>query len=82
MPMISIDGEEYDTDSLSDETKAQLGSLQFVDAEINRLRAQMAALQTARNAYGKALKESLTNGATMKNDEVSIEGLEPNLKFD
>jgi hypothetical protein len=48
-----------DTDSLSDETKAQLQSLQFVDTELQRLQAQSAVLQTARSAYAKALQASL-----------------------
>jgi hypothetical protein len=48
-----------DTDSLSDETKAQLQSLQFVDTELQRLQAQAAVLQTARSAYAKALQASL-----------------------
>ena len=44
MPTIKIDGKDYDTDDLSEETKAQLGSLQFVQAELGRLQAQAAAL--------------------------------------
>ena len=34
MPNIAIDGKEYDPDTLSNEAKAQLASLQFTDAEI------------------------------------------------
>jgi len=56
---IAIDNEIYDFANLSDEAKAQLASLQFVDAEIARLQAQMAALQTARNAYALALRQLL-----------------------
>lgn len=59
MPLVTIDEKEYDLDQLSDEAKAQLQSLQFVDAEIQRLKAQLAVLQTARMAYSKALKDSL-----------------------
>ncbi len=59
MPTIKIDDKEYDLDHLSDEAKAQLQSLQFVDAEIQRLNAQGAILQTARIAYAKALQEAL-----------------------
>ena len=62
MPIIKIDGKDYDTDDLSEETKAQLGSLQFVQSELARLQAQAAALQTAQIAYGKALKETLETG--------------------
>ena len=59
MATITIDGKEYDVESLSDETKAQLGSLQYVDSELARLQAKAAALQTARMAYGRALKQTL-----------------------
>lgn len=59
MAKITIDNTEYEFDSLSDEAKAQLSSLQFVDAEMERLKAQMAVLQTARMSYSRALKEAL-----------------------
>ena len=59
MPTITIDNQSYDLDTLSDEAKAQLQSLQFVDAELARLQAQMAVLQTARMAYAKALQAAL-----------------------
>jgi hypothetical protein len=59
MPMIKIDDKEYDLDQLSDEAKAHLGSMQFVDAELQRLTAQAAVLKTARVAYAKALNEAL-----------------------
>ena len=50
---------EYEIDDLSDEAKAQLGSLNFADAELARLTALVAAMQTARNTYAAALKEVL-----------------------
>ena len=56
---ITIDNKSYDLDSLSNDAKAQLASLQFVDAELARLQAQAAALQTARNTYAKALQAAL-----------------------
>ena len=59
MPTIKIDNKDYELDSLSDEAKAQLVMLQFVDAELQRLTAQTAILQTARMAYSKALNEAL-----------------------
>ena len=59
MPKITIDNQEYDLDHLSDEAKGQLQSLQFVDAELARLKAQIAVLQTARNAYSKGLQAAL-----------------------
>jgi type II secretory pathway component PulM len=59
MPSIKIDNKEYDVDSLSDECKAQLASIQFVEQELVRLQAKAAALQTAKAAYLQALKNSL-----------------------
>ena len=59
MPIIKIDDKDYDTESLSDEAKAQLQSLQFVDQELAKLQAQVAVLQTARIAYAKALNDAL-----------------------
>ena len=61
--MLNIDGHEYALDSLSDEAKAQLASLQFVEQELMRLQGQVAALQTARNAYLAALKAQLPPGS-------------------
>ena len=82
MAIITIDGKEYDSESLSDESKAQLGSLRYVDSELERLQAQAAALQTARIAYGRALKETLEEGKTSEVDEVNIEGLGDSIQFD
>lgn len=59
MAQITIDGKQYDTDKLSENAKAQVGSLQFVDQEIARAQAHLAVLQTARNAYAQALKQEL-----------------------
>ena len=59
MPNIKIDNKEYDLDTLSDECKAQLTSIQFVEQELARLQAKVAILQTAKAAYLKALQKSL-----------------------
>lgn len=59
MPIIRIDDKDYELDTLPDTAKAQLQSLQFVDAELQRLQAQTAVLQTARVAYFKALQAAL-----------------------
>ena len=68
MPIIKIDDKDYDFDQLSDNAKAQLTSLQFVDAELQRLNAQAAVLQTARMAYAKALNDALpANASTVLN---------------
>jgi len=59
MPQITIDNRSYDLDTLSPDARAQLQSLQFVDAELARLQAQASVLQTARVAYSKALQAAL-----------------------
>jgi cell division protein ZapA (FtsZ GTPase activity inhibitor) len=59
MTTITIDNQNYELETLSDEAKNQLVSLQFVDAELQRLNAQAAVLQTARVAYVNALKAAL-----------------------
>lgn len=63
MTMITIDEKEYETDEMSENALAQLASVQFVAAEVQRLQALLAAMQTAQNAYGKALQEELTVGS-------------------
>lgn len=61
MTTITIDDKEYDLDTLSEEAKAQLVSIQFVDQELQRVNAQAAVLQTARVAYSKALNDALND---------------------
>lgn len=67
MPLIKIDNQEYELDSLSDACKAQLGSIQIVDQELARLNSLAAALQTARAAYAQALKAALPPAAAPVN---------------
>ncbi len=59
MPTLKIDDTEYDLDSLSVEAKNSLQMLKIAEAEIQRLQAQLAIAQTARNAYANALKSAL-----------------------
>jgi Family of unknown function (DUF6447) len=59
MPNITIDDNEFDLDSLSNEAKSQLQMIQICDQELGRLNAQLAIAQTARMAYSKALQEAL-----------------------
>ena len=59
MKMIKINGIDHDFDALSDNAKAQLQCLQFVDAELTRLGMQTAVLKTARLGYANALNQAL-----------------------
>ena len=60
---ITINDKEYNLDDLSDNAKAQLGSLQVTDQEIIRLEQQLRIVQTARNAYAQALNAELPKDA-------------------
>ena len=59
MPKITIDDIEYNTEDLTENGKAQLASLQFLEVQMNKLKAEIAVYQTARNAYVTALKSEL-----------------------
>ena len=56
----TINDKEYDLDDLSETAKSQIVNIQVVDGEIGRLNQQLAIMQTARNAYGKALNDEIS----------------------
>ncbi len=58
-PSLTIDGKAYPLDSLTENAKAQLVSLDAVDRRIAAVQEELAILQTARIAYGNALKQEL-----------------------
>ena len=59
MPKITVDGVEYNTEDLSDNGKAQLASLQFLEVQMNKLQNEISVFQTAKAAYVAALKVEL-----------------------
>ena len=63
MPKITVDGIEYNTEDLSDNGKAQLASLQFLEVQMKKLQNEIAVFQTARAAYLAALKVELEKTA-------------------
>jgi len=66
MTTITIDNVEYAIDSLSEDARAQLVSLQFVDQKLAQLNAEAAAYQTARIGYANALNELLPKAEEKK----------------
>jgi hypothetical protein len=62
MAKATIDGTEYDTDTMSDEAKAQLQNVVFCDRKITDMKNEAAIIQTARNAYARNLSKLLGNG--------------------
>tara|TARA_B100000963_G_C22146360_1_gene459827 strand:+ start:154 stop:348 length:195 start_codon:yes stop_codon:yes gene_type:complete len=59
MPKITVDGIEYNTEDLTDNGKAQVASLQFLEAQMTKLRSEIAVYTTARNSYITLLKTEL-----------------------
>lgn len=59
MPKITVDDIEYNTEDLSENGKAQLASLQFLEAQMSKLKSEIAVYQTARTSYASALKDEL-----------------------
>ena len=57
MPKVTIDGQEYDADQLSESAKSQLASIQFADQKITQLQQELAL--ATRNAYFTVLKSEL-----------------------
>jgi len=54
---VTVDGVSYKVADLSEEARAQVNSLQFVDTQIADLQAKLAVYQTARNSYQAALQQ-------------------------
>ena len=59
MPKITVDDMEYNTEDLSDNGKAQVASLQFLETQLTKLQGEIAVYQTAKSAYVNALKVEL-----------------------
>ena len=59
MPTVKINDKDYDFDSLSNDAKSNLASLQFVQTELKRLEAKVAVFKTSEAAYARALNEFL-----------------------
>jgi hypothetical protein len=61
MPKITIDDIEYNTEDLTENGKAQLASLQFLEVHMSNLKSEIAVYSTARNSYISLLKTELEN---------------------
>ena len=81
MAKITVDGKEYDSESMSKEALAQVQSIQYVNNQLLELQARAAAYQTARNSYAAALKNLLESGEKEEDDAADID-IPDNLSFD
>ena len=57
--LVTIDGVEYKLSEMSDDVKAQLSNIQFVDQQIRQLQNEWAVSDTARLGYQAALNGEL-----------------------
>ena len=56
---ITVDDKEYKVEDMTDDAKAQLLNIQFVDRQIQQLKNEWAVSDTARLGYTAALKGEL-----------------------
>tara|TARA_B100000768_G_C11193504_1_gene338392 strand:+ start:268 stop:465 length:198 start_codon:yes stop_codon:yes gene_type:complete len=59
MPKLTIDDIEFNTEDLSENGKAQLSSLQFLEAQMVNHKKEMAIYKTAHDTYLNVLKAEL-----------------------
>jgi hypothetical protein len=59
MPNFTIDGTDYNSEDLSENGKAQLASLQFLEFQMRKLQDEIAVYNTAKASYISGLKSEL-----------------------
>jgi len=62
MATLNIDNREFDIEGLNENARKQVQNISIVDAEIQRLKVQLAIAQTAREAFVTALRATLPMG--------------------
>ena len=82
MTSISIDGQNYDLTTFSEETQRVVASIQFIDRELVRHETQIAVLKTARALYSKSLKEEIDSLSPSEDGAIDITGLGDNISSD
>ena len=61
-PILKLDGEDYDIDSMSDEQKTMINHLADLDRKIQGSEFNLVQLRFGKQAFVDALKASLKNG--------------------
>jgi DNA repair ATPase RecN len=57
--VVTMDGVDYTVADLTDEGKALVESLKFVEQELVQMQARLAVLNTAKTAYAASLRNQL-----------------------
>ena len=78
MPKITIDDIEYNTEDLTENGKAQLASLQFLETQMQKTRNEMAVYQTAQRTYVAALKTEIVQSGVQPLAIAEATGVESN----
>jgi prefoldin subunit 5 len=68
MPTLRIDDRDYEIDDLNEETRAKVGRMQEINAQIRSLNLQISELQTVFQAYVNTVKEEL-DGSERQHDD-------------
>ena len=66
---VKFDDKEYDVDDLSENARAQFGSLTFVDEKLRELNNMHTLLTRAKNSYMKAFEELISDKAGLLLDD-------------
>ena len=59
MEKLTLDGVEYEIENISDDGRAQINNLKFVDEKIHQLNNELQIAMTAQIGYTLALKREL-----------------------
>ena len=59
-PVLNLDGEEHEIDSMNDEQKVMINHIADLDRKINTTQFNLQQLQFGKSAFVNSLKESLT----------------------
>ena len=63
MAKVTVNGKEYDTDTMSKEARDSMTNVKLCDDRIQELQRDLAITQTARAAFAQALKNALPKDA-------------------
>jgi len=73
MPTLRIDDRDYEIDDLNEETRAKVGRMQEINAQIRSLNLQISELQTVFAAYVNTVKEELDGSERQLQSDDSTE---------
>ena len=67
-PLISVDGQDFYASNLSDQARAHLDNLQFVNEQIMQKNNELQIADSARIMYSSVLKQELMGNVTLNKE--------------